>query len=101
MNSRAANRHYIAIGNTPLPHNKVASWNNKLQKSKLKNNDVNGTHTGVAPSGINYNECNNSEGCGWCFNCHGLVLHSKSSHSYFNKEYGTRKRRSHPLRRQC
>ena len=58
---------------------------------KTQENGVDGTHTGVVPSGINYNECNNSEERGWCFNCYGLVLHSKSPHSYFNKEHGTRK----------
>ena len=55
------------IGNTPLPHNKVTSWDIKILKSK--DNDGGCIFIGVAPSNINQNEDWNGDKCGWYFSC--------------------------------
>ena len=78
------------IGNTPLPHNKVTSWNIKILKSEYNNGyDI---YIGVAPSGINQNEYNCFK-CGWYFYCWNSTLRSGPPHSYSypGKEYGPRK----------
>ena len=51
------------IGNTPLPLNKVTSWNIKILKSY--NNNGHNIFIGIAPSNINQNEEYNYEKCGW------------------------------------
>ena len=78
------------IGNTPLPHNKVTSWNIKILKSMYNNG--NGIWIGVAPSDINQNE-DNYENCGWYLNCYGSILFSGPPHNYKwpDKKYGPRK----------
>ena len=76
------------IGNTPLPLNKVTSWNVKILKSK---NNGAGIFIGVAPSGINQNEKANFDKCGWYFECYESILYSGPPHKYWRKEYGPRK----------
>ena len=79
------------IGSTPLPHNKVTSWNIKILKS-LDNNGS-GIYIGVSPSDINQNEGENFNRCGWYFNCYDSTLCSGPPHNYKGKEYGPRKKR--------
>ena len=80
------------IGNTPLPLNKVTSWNIKILKSK--SNDGNNMFIGVAPFNIDQNEPNNYYKCGWYFDCCGSTLWSGPPHYYWypGKEYGPRKK---------
>ena len=80
------------IGDTPLPLNKVTSWNIKILKSW--NNDGRGIYIGVAPSDINQDEDDNYEKCGWYFYCCDSTLRSGPPHNYKawpGKEYGPRK----------
>ena len=81
----------IIIGNTPLPQNKVTSWNIKILKSMYSGG---GVCIGVAPSDINQNE-GNIKKCGWYFHCYDSTLWSGPPHSYKGKEYGTRKEKGH------
>ena len=80
-----------AIGNIPLPLNKVTSWSIKVLKSKY--NIGSGIYIGVAPSGINQNKYN-LYSCGWYFDCWRSVLRSGPPHNYRWKEYGPRKERN-------
>ena len=75
------------IGNTPLPLNKVTSWNIKVLKSR--DNDGYGILIGIAPSNINQND--NYNNCGWYFRCYSSQLCSGPPHNYREKEYGPRK----------
>ena len=77
------------IGNTPLPLNKVTSWNIKILKSE--DNDGRGIFIGVAPSDINQNEDCNQWKSGWYFSCYRSTLWSRSPHNYIGKEYGPSK----------
>ena len=77
------------IGNTPLPHNKVTSWNIKILKSMY--NDGYNIFIGVAPSDINQNEYKNYNKCGWYFDCFNSTLYSGPPHKYVGKKYGPRK----------
>ena len=66
MNSRVVTKingygYCTIIGNTPLPHNKVTSWNIKILKSMY--NIGGNIYIGVAPSDINQNEDNYNK-CG-------------------------------------
>ena len=83
--------HCTIIGNTPLPLNKVTSWNIKILNSE--GNDGRGIYIGVAPFDIDQNEDYNHEKCGWYFYCYGSTLRSGPPHSYEypGKEYGPRK----------
>ena len=81
------------IGNTPLPQNKVISWNIKILKSR--DNDGGGINIGVAPSDIDQNEGGNYRKCGWYFSCYYSSLCSGPLHNYGNKEYGPRKEKGH------
>ena len=89
------------IGNTPLPLNKVTSWNIKILKSRDNNGD--GICIGVAPSDINQNVGRNYNICGWYFGCWRSTLFSGPPHNYRGKKYGPMEKRrtirSH--RRQC
>ena len=76
------------IGNTPLPLNKVTSWNIKILKSRYNNGD--NIFIGVAPTNINQN-IDNYKKCGWYFDCYTSTLHSGPPHNYNGKEYGPRK----------
>ena len=62
------------IGNTPLPLNKVTSWNIKIQKSR--NNDGRCLWIGVVPSDINQNGNRNYKKSGWYFHFYEFVLRS-------------------------
>ena len=77
------------IGNTPLPPNKVTSWSIKVLESR--NNNGGSIFIGVAPSDIDQNKSDNSDKCGWYFNCHDSRLRSGPPHNYNGKEYGPRK----------
>ena len=77
------------IGSTPLPQNKVTSWNIKILKSY--GNNGNGIYIGVAPSDIDQNEHNNYDKCGWYFYCYDSTLWSGPPQYYRKKEYGPRK----------
>ena len=79
------------IGNTPLPHNKVTSWNIKILKSKC--NDGNSIFIGVVPSDISQNKDYNYNKCGWYFGCYSSALCSGPPHnySYPGKKYGPKK----------
>ena len=92
MNTRKANDYGYCtiIGNTPLPHNKVTSWNTKILKPR--NNNGSNIFIGVALSNINQNEDYNYEKCGWYLYCFDSALFSGPPHKYKYKEYGTRKR---------
>ena len=94
MNTRVATKinrgsYCTIIGNTPLPHNKVTSWNIRI----LKSNDYSGydIHIGIASFSINQNDDNNYYKCGWYFDCYGSGLWSGPPHNYRGKEYGPRK----------
>ena len=76
------------VGNTPLPKNKVTSWNIKILN--LRKNDGSGIYIGVAPSDINQND-DNCDKCGWYFDCYTSKLWSRPPHSDRNKKYGPRK----------
>ena len=73
-------------GNTPLPLNKVISWNIKILSSEYNGS---GIYIGVAPSGINQNDDNYNK-CGWYFNCYDSTLWSGPPHNLRRKEYGPR-----------
>ena len=73
-----------AIGNMPLPLNKVTSWSIKVLKSKDNYGSI---FIGVAPSDINQNV----DVRGWYFDCYDSTLRSGPPHYYSNKEYGPRK----------
>ena len=75
------------IGNTPLPLDKVTSWNVKILKSE--NIDGGEICIGVAPSDIDQNEDYNKYG--WYFGCYDSTLCSGPPHNYSWKEYGPRK----------
>ena len=77
------------IGNTPLPINKVTSWNIKILKSRR--NDGSGILIGVAPFDIDQNEKFNYYKCGWYFDCCHSELFSGPPLKYWNKPYGPRK----------
>ena len=78
------------IGNTPLPQNKVTSWNIKILKSWR--NDGKDIYIGVVPFDIYQNEEDgNSEKCGWYFNCCDSALYSGPPHYYKGKKHGPRK----------
>ena len=77
------------IGNTPLPHNKVTSWNIKILKSR--DNNGNSIWIGIAPSDIDLNQGWNGDKCGWYFCCWDSTLCSGPPHNYVGKEYGPRK----------
>ena len=74
-------------GSTPLPLNKLTSWNIKILKSYNNGWSI---HIGVAPYNINQNE-NNFDKPGWYFNCFDSTLWSGPPHNIRNKEYGPRK----------
>ena len=76
------------IGNTPLPLNKVTSWNIKILKSYNNGSNI---YVGVAPSNINQNKDDNSNKCGWYFYCFHSTLTSGPPHNYWDKDYGPRK----------
>ena len=76
------------IGNTPLPLNKVTSWNIKILKSKYNGG---GIFIGVAPSVIDQIENVNPNKCGWYFDCWGSTLQSGPPHKYSTRAYGPRK----------
>ena len=76
------------IGNTPLPLNKVTSWNIKVLKSY--NNNGRFIYIGVVPSNINQNTYN-YDNCGWYFRCYSSTLISGPPHNYSCKDYGPRK----------
>ena len=78
------------IGNTPLPANNVTSWSIKIRKTNNSGGIIN---IGVIPFDINQNEDENSENCGWYFNCYSSTLRSGPPHNYKNKVYGPRKKR--------
>ena len=85
------NGNCTAIGNTPLPPNKVTSWSIKILRSKWNNGA--GTDIGIAPSNIDQNGNENYNKCGWYFSCFYSKLCSGPPHNYFKwKEYGPRKR---------
>ena len=84
------NRFCTLIGSTPLPLNKVISWNIKLLKSWGNNGGY--IFIGVAPSDIDQNESNRDK-CGWYFDCYRSALISGPPHNYRDKEYGQRKDR--------
>ena len=77
------------IGNTPLPLNKVISWNIRILKSC---NNGGGIYIGVAPTSINQDDYYNCNKCGWYFNCYYSTLRSGPPHNYSCKEYGPRKK---------
>ena len=77
------------IGSTPLPPNKVTSWNIKVLKSG--DNNGHGVWVGVAPSDIDQNENNNHNKSGWYFYCYCSALWSGPPHNYEGTEYGPRK----------
>ena len=54
--------YYKVIGNAPLPHSKVSSWNIKILKSRSNNGFC--IFIGVALSDINQNEDDNYNKCG-------------------------------------
>ena len=76
------------VGNTPIPLNKVTSWNIKVLKSW---NNGDGIFIGVAPFDIDQNEDDNYDKCGWYFNCYSSSLVSGPPHGYWYKAYGPRK----------
>ena len=78
------------IGNTPLPLNKVTSWNIKLLKF-YKGVYGEGIYIGVASFDIDQNEVFNYNECGWYFDCYHSVLRSGPPHNYRDKVYGSRK----------
>ena len=78
-----------AIGNTPLPQNKVTSWNIKILKSRFNNGDC--IYIGVTPSDVNQSEDHNCRKSGWYFGCWNLALCSGPPHNYRVKAYGPRK----------
>ena len=77
------------IGNTPLPRNKVTSWNIKILKSKGNNGCS--IFIGVAPSDIDQKEGFNFNKYGWYFDCGDSTLRSGPPHNYRDEEYGPRK----------
>ena len=77
-----------AIGNTPLPQNKVTSWNIKMLSLKNDGMDI---YIGAAPSDIDQNEGNYKK-CGWYFNCYWSTLWSGPPCYYRWKEYGPKKK---------
>ena len=72
----------------------MTSWSIKILKSRYKNGwDI---LIGVAPFDINQNlndNYNNTDKCGWYFNCYDSKLHSGPPHNYKwpGKKYGPRK----------
>ena len=60
---------------------------------KSRNNNGSGIIVGVAPSGIDQNEDENTEKCGWYFHCYESTLYSGPPHNYKypGKEDGPRK----------
>ena len=81
--------HCTVIGKTPLPLNKVTSWMIKVLNSEK--NDGSYIFIGVAPSDIDQNGIDNSDKCGWYFNCYDSRLCSGPPQYYWNKKYGPRK----------
>lgn len=77
------------VGNTPLPLNKVTSWNIKVLKSVT--DDGHRIEIGIAPFDVKQNECNYNN-CGWYFDCGSSTLSSGPPHNYKNKEYGPKER---------
>ena len=77
------------IGDTPLPLNKVTSWNIRILKSRGK--DGTGIYIGVVPSDVDQNTDNIFDKCGWYFSCYNSTLWSGPPHNYRGKEYGPRK----------
>ena len=77
------------IGNTPIPQNKVTSWNIKILKSKCNNG--NGICVGVALYDVSQNEDDILKKCGWYFGCYASQLWSGPPHSCWQKMYGPRK----------
>ena len=73
------NYHYCTvIGSTVLPLNKVTLWSIKILNSR--DNDGNGICIGAAPSDINQN-IDNSEKCGWYFDCYYSQVSSGPPHN--------------------
>ena len=79
----------FVMGDTPLPPNRVTSWNIKILGS-MYNNGGN-IFIGIAPSDINQNDGGNFGKCGWYFYCYDSTLHSGPPHNYSYKAYGPRK----------
>ena len=75
------------IGSTPLPPNKVTSWNIKILQSR--DNDGTNIRVGIVPPNVNQNTDNQTK-CGWYVNCYTSSLCSGPPHNYINKEYGPR-----------
>ena len=91
--SDETNKYCTIIGNTPLPLNKVTSWNVKILKTDVDNNGS-GIFIGVAPFDINRNEDRNYDKCGWYIACYSSGLFSGHPHNYNYKEYGPRKEKN-------
>ena len=71
------------IGDTPVPLNRVISWNIKILKTL---NNGSGIYIGVAPSDIDQNEDEDYNTMyGWYFNCYGLTLCTGFPHN--GKDY--------------
>ena len=87
--------HCTIIGNTPLPLDRVILWRIKVLHYAYSYSDYQGSriYIGVAPSDINQDERDNSNKCGWYFDCYNSALYSGPPHSYKwpGKEYGPRK----------
>ena len=77
------------IGDTPLPPNKLTSWDIKITKSRYNNGH--NICVGVAPIDINRNDSKNYEKCGWHFHCGASELFSGPPHNYRAKPLGPRK----------
>ena len=77
------------IGDTPLPPNKLTSWDIKITKSRYNNGH--NICVGVAPIDINRNDSENSKKCGWHFHCGASELFSGPPHNYRAKPLGPRK----------
>ncbi len=78
------------IGDTPLPLNRVISWNIKVLKSWHENG--NSIWVGVAPSDINLKlDFENYKKSGWHLSCFESTLYSGLPHKYKGKKYGPRK----------
>ena len=79
-------RESFVITNTPLPANKVVSWNITVLKSIW----LKGIMVGVVPFDAHFDINTSYSDCGWHFDCLFCMLNSGPPHNYY-KEYGPKK----------
>lgn len=80
-----------AVGNVPLPLDRVSMWDIKILKTKW--DDGGNILVGVAPLGVDQDAEYNRNRCGWYIDCYEAKLCSGPPHGYSWKEYVQQKRR--------